>query len=137
MKKEIIRTYPIKSLTIFLAIAFVVSLAMLILFIILKDEPWVIRIVVFICCGLFVFASGFMLINQLLFYIGVDEQNLYKHALFSKHVIPFKKIEKIVNQDGFYNVLVNGKKICYFASNTKEGAEIIVFLEKKGVKIDW
>ena len=137
MKKEILRTYPIKSLTIFLAISFVVSLAMLILFIFLKDEPWVIRILVFICCGLFVFASGFMLINQLLFYVGVDEENLYKHAFFARHVIPLKKIDQIVNKDGFYSVYVQGKKICYFATNTKEGSEIIVFLEKKGVKIEW
>ena len=78
-----------------------------------------------------------MLINQLLFYVGVDEENFYKHAFFTKHTIPLKKIEKVTNVDGFYNVYVQGKKICYFATNTKEGAEIIVFLEKKGVKIEW
>ena len=78
-----------------------------------------------------------MLINQLLFYVGVDEENFYKHAFFAKHTIPLKKIDQIVNKDGFYNVYVQGKKICYFATNTKEGAAIIVFLEKKGVKIEW
>ena len=136
-KKDILRTYPIKSLTIFLAISFVVSLAMVILFIFLKDELWVIRILVFICCGLFVFASGFMLVNQLCFYIAVDEENLIKHFIFGKHLIPLRKIEKITNKEGFYTVFVQGKKICSFATNTKEGTEIIVFLEKKGVKIEW
>ncbi len=137
MKKELIRTYPIKSLTIFLAISFVVSLTMLILFIFLKDEPWVIRILVFVCCGLFVFASGFMLVNQLCFYTAVDEEHLIKHFIFGKHTIPLRKIEKITNSDGFYTVFVQGKKITTFATNTKEGTEIIVFLEKKGVKIEW
>ena len=96
-----------------------------------------IRILVFIFCGLFVFASGFMLCNQVFFYIGVDEENLYKHVMFGKHTIPLKKIDRIVNADDFYTVYVKNKKLVSFATNTKESAEIIVFLEKKGVKIEW
>ena len=137
MKKDAVRTYPIKSLTIFLSIAFIVSLGMIILFAFLKDEMMVIRVLVFIFCGLFVFASGFMLINQLCFYISVNDEYFVRHVFFSRYEIPLKKIEHIANKDGFYTIYVQGKKICSFATNTKESTQIIVFLEKKGVKIDW
>lgn len=135
--KPIIRTYPIKSLTIFLAICFVVSLTMVILFIFLTKEEWVIRILIFIFCGLFTVASGIVLCYQLFFHVGVDEENFYRYALFTSHRIPYKKIEKVMNMDGFYVIYVSGKKIASFAGNTKEGQQIILFLEKKGVKIEW
>lgn len=136
-KSKRLRTYPIKSLTIFVAICFVVSLAMVILFAFLNKEEWVIRILVFIFCGLFTVASAIILIYQLFFYVSVDEENFYRHVMFGKHTIPLKKIERIINRDGFYEVVVKGKKITTFSTNTKEGQQIIVFLERKGVKIDW
>ncbi len=136
-KPRRLRTYPIKSLTIFVAICFVVSLAMVILFAFLNKEEWVIRILVFIFCGLFTVASAIILIYQLFFYVSVDEENFYRHVMFGKHTIPLKKIERIINRDGFYEVVVKGRKITSFSTNTKEGQQIIVFLERKGVKIDW
>ncbi len=136
-KKYLVRTYPIKSLTIFLAICFVTSVAMLITFSILRNEPWVIRILVWICCGIFTAASGFMLVVQLGFHVSIDDEAFYRHVPFGKYKIPFNKIERVVNADGFYTIYVRGKKTCSFATNTKESAEIIVILEKKGVKIDW
>ena len=136
-KPKRLRTYPIKSLTIFVAICFVVSLAMVILFAFLNKEEWVIRILIFIFCGLFTVASAIILIYQLFFYVSVDEENFYRHVMFGKHTIPLKKIERIINRDGFYEVVVKGKKITTFSTNTKEGQQIIVFLERKGVKIDW
>lgn len=136
-KPKRLRTYPIKSLTIFVAICFVVSLTMVILFAFLNKEEWVIRILIFIFCGLFTVASAIILIYQLFFYVSVDEENFYRHVMFGKHTIPLKKIERIINRDGFYEVVVKGKRITSFSTNTKEGQQIIVFLERKGVKIDW
>ncbi len=136
-KPKRLRTYPIKSLTIFVAICFVVSLSMVILFAFLNKEELVIRILIFIFCGLFTVASAIILIYQLFFYIAVDEENFYRYVLFGKHTIPLKKIERIINRDGFYEVIVKGKRITSFSTNTKEGQQIIVFLERKGVKIDW
>ena len=135
-KKPLIRTYPIKSLTIFLAICFVVSLAMVILFIFLTKEEWVIRILIFVFCGLFTIASAIVLCYQLFFHVGVDEECFYRYAFFSAYRIPYKKIEKVMNMNGFYDIYVSGKKIASFAGNTKEGQQIILFLEKKGVKIE-
>ena len=136
-KKYRLRTYPIKPLVIFLSICFVVSLAMVILFAFLNKEEWVIRILVFIFCSLFTVASAIVLIYQLTFYVAVDDDNFYRYAFLTPNRVPLNKIDKIVNHDGFYEVIVNNKKIASFAGNTKEGQQIIVFLERKGVKIDW
>lgn len=132
-----VRTYPIKGLVIFLSIAFVMSLGMIILMAFLSDENIVIRFLVWILCGLFVFASGFMLVQQLLFYVEVDDEYFIKHVMFTRIKVPFKRIEKLVNHDGFYDIYVDGKKFSSIAANTKESQQMIVIMEQKGVKIDW
>ena len=132
-----IRTYPIKSLTIFLSVCFVISLAMVILFIFLNKEPWLIRILIFIFCGLFAVASGIVLIYQTMFYVAVDDKYFYRYVLLTPNAIAFNKIEKVFNRDGVYEIYVKGKRVASFAGNTTEGQQIIVFLEKKGVKIEW
>ena len=136
-KKNRIRTYPIKPLVIFLAICFVVSLTMDILFIFLTKEEWVIRILIWIFCTLFAVASAIVLVYQLMFYVAVDEDYFYKYVFLTPHKIPLSKIDKIVNRDGFYEIYVNGRKTSSFVGNTNEGQQMIVFLERKGVKIDW
>lgn len=135
--KNKIRTYPIKSLTIFVAICFTVSVAMIILFAFLQKEELLIRILIFIFCGLFAVASGIILVYQLFFFVAVDDQYFYRYYLFGFFKVEINKIERVLNQDGFYHVVVKGKKVGTFAGNTKEGQQLIVFLERKGVKIDW
>ena len=139
MKNGKIRTYPIKSLTIFLAICFVVSTVMVIVFAMpfMSGEQWVIRILVWIFCGLFAIASAIVLCNQLFFYISVDSEYFCKYIFFIKKKIKLKDIQRIKNKEGFYTVYQNNKEFATFASNTKESQEIIVFLERNGVKVDW
>ena len=132
-----IRTYPIRNLVIFMAIAFLISVGMIILMIFLQDEMMVIRVLVWILCGIFTIASGIILIQQLCFYIEVDDEYFIKHVMFTKEKIAFKRIEKLVNHDGFYDIYVDKKKISSIPTNTKESQQIIVIMEKKGVKIDW
>ena len=132
-----VRTYPIKNLVIFLSVAFLVSSGMIVLMAFLQDEMMVIRVLVWILCGAFVLASGFMLCQQLLFYIEVDDQHFIKHIMFSKIKIPYKSINRVRNEDGFYVVYVKDKKIASFATNTPESQQIILIMEQKGVKIDW
>ena len=136
-RNTLVRTYPIKGLVIFMAIAFLMSIGMIILMAFLKDENIVIRILTWALCGLFTLASGFMLCQQLLFYVELDDEYFIKHAFFSKYKIAYKRIDKLVNKDGFYTIYVDGKKISSIATNTKEAQQIIVIMEKKGVKIDW
>ena len=139
MKNGKIRTYPIKSLTIFLTICFVVSVGMLVLFSLpfMQSEMWVIKILIWVFCGIFALASGIVLCNQLFFYIEVTSEYFAKHIFFIKKKIKLKDIQKVKNTDGFYEVMQNNKRFASFASNTKESQEIIVFLERNGVKIDW
>ena len=139
MKQGKLRTYPIKSLTIFVAICFVVSTAMIVLFAMpfMNGELWVIRILVWVMCGIFAIASFIILIYQLFFFIEVKNGCFYKFFPFGYKKVELKKIDKILNKDGFYTIIVNGKRFTSFASNTKESQAIIVFLERSGVKIDW
>lgn len=136
-RNSLVRTYPIKGLVVFLSVAFFMSAGMIILMAFLKDENIVIRILVWILCSAFVLASGVMLAQQLLFYVELDEEYFIKHAFFSKFKIAYKRIDKLVNKDGFYDIYVDGKKISSIATNTKEAQQIILIMEKKGVKIDW
>ena len=132
-----VRTYPIKGLVIFMAIAFTMSVGMIVLMAFMKDENIVIRVLVWVLCGMFAIASGIMLVQQLLFYVEVDDEYFIKHFMFSKNKIAFRRIDKLVNHDGFYDIYVDGKKISSIAANTKESQQMIVIMEKKGVKIDW
>ena len=138
MKQENrIRTYPIRNLVIFLSISFIVSLTMVILFIFLKDELWVIRILIWIFCGLFTIASSIVLIYQLFFYVEVRDDKFIKHVLFGQYSISLRKIDYVRNQDGFYTLIVRDRPWATFSSNTTEGQQIIIYLEKRGVKINW
>ena len=139
MKNGRIRTYPIKSLTIFLTICFVVSVGMIVLFAMpfMNKELWVIRILIWVFCGLFAGASGIVLCNQLFFYIEVKDSQFIKHSFFLKKKVLFTDIDRIKNKDGFYEVYSKGKRFTSFAANTNEAQEIIVFLERNHVKIDW
>lgn len=139
MKQGKLRTYPIKSLTIFLAICFVVSTTMIVLFALpfMKNEQWVIRILIWVFCGIFAVASLIVLCNQLFFYIEVKDSYFIKHIFFFKKKISIKDITKIKNKDGFYDVMKNGVRFASFASNTQQAQQIIVFLERNGVKVEW
>ena len=120
-----------------MSVAFLMSIGMIVLMAFLKDENIVIRILTWILCSMFALASGFMLAQQLLFYVELDEDYFIKHAFFSKYKIAYKRIDKLVNKDGFYDIYVDGKKISSIATNTKESQQIVLIMEKKGVKIDW
>ena len=137
MEENRIRTYPIKSLVIFLAVCFLVSVGMIVLMVFLTDEMWVIRIMTWVVCGIFTLASGTVLIYQLFFYVEVKDDYFIKHVFLGSQRVPLKKIDKLVNNNGFYEIVVKGRKICSFVTNTKESQQIIVYLEKRGVKIDW
>ena len=80
-----IRTYPIKSLVIFLSICFVVSTGMLVLFSLpfMESEMWVIKILVWVLCSIFSLASLIVLIQQLFFWIEVRDDVFIQHNLLS------------------------------------------------------
>ena len=98
---------------------------------------WVIRILVWVLCPIFSIASLIVLIHQLFFYVEVRDDYFIKHFLFGSHKIPLRKIDKLVNNDGFYDIYVDTRKLASFPTNTKEAQQMVLYFEKKGVKIDW
>ena len=120
-----------------MAISFVVSLGAIIGFAFFKDEWILIRILIWIFCSIFVVASGIILVQQLTCYVEVTDEYFIKHFLLAKTRIPYSKISRIINQNGFYDIYVENRKFASFTADTKEGQEIILFLEKKQIRIDW
>ena len=139
MKNKPIRTYPIKPLTIFLAICFVVSAGLLTLFCLpfMWNELLVIRILIYFFCGVFTIASLIVLIYQIFFYVSIEDELFVRHYLFGKSSVKISNIDEILNRDGFYIVVVKGKRFATFATNTKEASQIVVYLEKYHVNINW
>ena len=134
-----IKTKPIKSLTIFLTVCLVVSVGMIVLFSLpfMAKEQWVIKILVWVFCSIFALAALIVLVNQLFFQVEVKGEKYIKHVLFARISIPIKEIDKVTNKDGFYTVIYKTKPFSSFAGNTYESQQIIIYLEKCGVKIDW
>lgn len=139
MKNGKIRTYPIKSLTIFLSICFVVSVGMIVLFSLpfMAKEQWIIRILIWVFCSIFALASGIVLFNQLFYYVEVKEDVFIKHEFLIKKKVKFQNIQRIKNVDGFYEIYVNNRRFASFTANTFEAQQMIVYMEKNKVKIDW
>ena len=79
-----IRTKPIKGLVIFLVIAFLLSTGMIVLFAIRSEEVMVMRVLVFIMCGIFAIGSLVVLFNQLFDYVEVRDDLIIHHILFIK-----------------------------------------------------
>ena len=96
MKNGRIRTYPIKSLTIFLSIAFIVSVGMIVLFSLpfMAKEQWIIRILIWVFCSIFALASGIVLFNQLFYYVEVKEDVFIKHEFLIKKKVKFQKYSR-------------------------------------------
>ena len=132
-----LRTYPIKKLCICVAIIVAVSLGLCVGFIFMPDELIVVRVIVWIMCGLFTLLGLILLFDQLFNYVEVKNDVFIKHMFLTKHVIPFNKIKSVKNEDGFYVVYVGNKKVCTFAGDTKEAHAIVSYMDKNHVKVGW
>lgn len=132
-----IRTYPVKGLTIFMGVVFLGSLAMIILMAFLFDELLVVRILVWIVCGLFVILSSIILSIQLFNYFVIDGDFLIKKGLFISKRIRIKKISKIRVKDDTYFIYDEDNLFGEFPTFIGGAQNMILYLEKCGVKIDW
>lgn len=132
-----IRTYPVKGLTIFMGVVFLGSLAMIILMAFLFDELLVIRILVWVVCGLFVILSSIILSIQLFHYFVIDGDFLIKKGLFISKRIRIKKISRIRVKDDTYFIYDEDNLFGEIPTFIGGAQEVILYLEKSGVKIDW
>lgn len=137
MRENHIRTYPIKGLMIFLTIAFTLSLGAVIYFIIAQDDPMVVRVLVWIFCGVFSIVSLVVIMSQLFDYVEVKDNRFISHFFFKKRIIEIGEIDKVRNIDGVFHVYHNNQKVAQFYTESKQAQQIIVYLDQRHVKIEW
>ena len=131
-----LRTYPVYKFVIFLLVVILGSVGMSIWFI-FNNEPFFVKMIVWIMCGGFIFLSLIVIIDQLFSFIEVKGTTLIKHAFFFKRKYDFKSIDKIKNKDGFFTVFVKNVKVLTFASDRRGANEIMAYMDMHGVRIEW
>lgn len=134
MKKQKLRTYPIKGLVIFLIVDIVISLATLGYFI-WDRSNLLIAILVYIFGGLFAIIGIVVLLDQLFHYVEVKNDCLINRILWIKNVLPFDKIKKVILIDEMYIIYSKKKRFCSMPSHIQGSNEIILYLERKGISL--
>ena len=126
---------PIKFI-IALAVVFVVSLAAVIYFI-FSNDIFIVRLTVWIMCGLFVILSGFMLLYVGLTYTEVNNSKIRAHHIFYSRILSISRLDYYKEKDGVYEIYANEKLFTSFDAHDPSAARIISVLEKHGVKQRW
>ncbi|HNX15930.1 MAG TPA: hypothetical protein PKO28_00935 [Bacilli bacterium] len=134
MKKQKLRTYPIRGLLIFLLLDIVLSLAALGYFI-WDRSTLLISILVYIFCGLFALIGLIVLADQLFHYVEVKDNRLINHIFWNKKVLPFEKIHKVMLVDEMYLIYSKKKRFCIMPSHIRGSNEIILYLESHGISL--
>ena len=128
------RTKPLKGLLIFLPIVILLSTAMVLLFALTKQNI-VVSIMVYIFCGAFIILSLILLLDQLFHYTELRGDILINQIIFVRKKVMVENITKIVFKDEMYLVFVGKKQFCVISSRISGGNEIIVALERQGVRM--
>ena len=128
------RTKPIKGLMIFLPIVILLSTAMVLLFALTKQNI-VVSILVYVFCGAFIVFSLILLLDQLFHYTELQGDVLINQIIFVRKKVKVENITKIVFKDEMYLVFVGKKQFCVISSRISGGNEIIVALERQGVRM--
>lgn len=128
------RTKPLKGLLILLPIVILLSTAMVLLFALTKQNIAV-SIMVYIFCGAFIILSLILLLDQLFHYTELRGDILINQIIFVRKKVMVENITKIVFKDEMYLVFVGKKQFCVISSRISGGNEIIVALERQGVRM--
>ena len=128
------RTKPLKGLLIFLPIVILMSTAMVLLFALTKQNI-VVSILVYVFCGAFIVLSLIVLLDQLFHYTELQGDILINQIIFVRKKVKVENITKIVFKDEMYLVFVGKKQFCVISSRVSGGNEIIVALERQGVRM--
>lgn len=128
-----IKTSKHPKFQIALAIVFVVSLAFLI-FMILKDEIFVIKLTTYVMCGLFVVLSAIMLIHLNLDFLIFEEDNhIISHRFLKKTKIKINELEYYTEKDGLVTLRYNGKLFGSFDSTDPNFAIMMNILDSNKI----
>ncbi len=138
MKKNVLRTYPIKGLVIFLSIVIAVCVALAVTMIIIP-EVLALKIVFWVISVVFGVLSLIVLLKEAIVYVSLDDEKdlVIIHEFLIKRKVPLKELSCIENKDGFYVFYQKGKKIYSLGTDRKGANEFILALEAREIKIRW
>jgi hypothetical protein len=138
MSKSVIRTYPLKGLSIFLSVVIVLSIGLSIGIVFIEDLL-ALRIVIWVFSGIFAITSIVVLLKEAIIYLSFDEESevLTSHEFIIRRKIPLTKISRIEVKDGFYVFYSGKQKIYTLGADRPNANELALALERHKIKIKW
>lgn len=137
-KSNVIRTYPSKPLIIFLSAVIVLSLGISVGIYFLKDVL-ALKIFIWLLCLIFIVLSMIVLFGEALTYLSISEEKeaLEVHKFIGKRTIKFNAIKSVESKDGYYVFMEKHKEFYRIGTNANGVNALMLFLEKRGIKIKW
>ena len=134
---NIIRTRIPTSILIFLLADIILCGGLIVYGALVNTELLIIRILIFVMCGIFFAVGLIQLLAETLNFIVVSEEGVVINKWLVRTKLSFDKISYVENKDDQYNIFVKQRKFYTFSSRLKKASEIIAFLERHGVEIKW
>ena len=134
---NIIRTKIPTSILIFLLADIILCGGLIVYGALVNTELLIIRILIFVMCGIFFTVGLIQLLAETLNFIVVSEEGVVINKWLVRTKLSFDKISYVENKDDQYNIFVKQRKFYTFSSRAKKASEIIAFLERHGVEIKW
>lgn len=80
-----------------------------------------------------------MLFGEALTYLSISEEKetLVVHKFLGKRSIKFDAIKSVENKDGYYVFFGKNREFYRIGTSTNGVNALMVFLEKRGIKIKW
>ena len=132
-----IRTRIPTSILIFLLADIILCGGLIVYGALVNTELLIIRILIFVMCGIFFAVGLIQLLAETLNFIVVSEEGVVINKWLVRTKLSFDKISYVENKDDQYNIFVKQRKFYTFSSRLKKASEIIAFLERHGVEIKW
>lgn len=135
MKIRRIKTSIAKGPLIFSLVGFLLSVAVIIIFIFTEQSP-VLGGVVIVICSLFAILALIIIFDQLFDYVEIKDGILHAHILFIHKHVSIKKINQIsFKNDAYYFYLKDGRKFTSINAFDPLANEIVREVEKGGANL--
>ena len=97
------------------------------------------KIVIWLFCSIFIVLSSIVLFGEALVYLSISEEKgvLEIHKVLGKRTIKFDAIKSVENKDGYYVFMEKHKEFYRIGTDASGVNALMVFLEKRGIKIKW
>jgi hypothetical protein len=135
MKKRRIKTSIAKGPLIFSLVGFLLSVAVIIIFIFTEQSP-VLGGVVIVICAIFAILALIIIFDQLFDYVEVKDGILHAHIIFIHKQVSIKKINQITSKnDVYFFYLKDGRKFTSINAFDPLANEIVREVEKGGANL--